>query len=174
MKMASLLPHIKVGRDSADEYHLFVMGAFTALFYPSLIAPKKEWEINDGRKRIDILYTNASDAGFFSDRRDERGVNANVVVVECKNYSKDIANPELDQLIGRFSDSGGKFGIISCRGIDNEPLLLARCKDAVRRNQGRIIYISDTDLIRMLNWKSQMNDQEIERILFRKYSEIIT
>lgn len=172
-KMASLLPHIQTGRDSADDYHKFVMGAFTALFYPNLIAPKKEWDINDGRKRIDIVYTNSSDSGFFAQKRSDAKINANVVVVECKNYSKDIVNPEIDQLIGRFNDHRGKFGILSCRDVDNKSLLIQRCRDAVRNNQGYIIYISDSDLIKMLNEKSQMNEKGIERLLYKKYNEII-
>jgi len=173
LKMVSLLPKIKKGKSSADDYHKFVMGAFTALFYPNLIAPKKEWDIHDGRKRIDIVYTNSSDSGFFSQRRNGKNTNANVIIVECKNYNQDIANPEFDQLIGRFNEARGKFGIISCRDIDNKHLVIQRCRDAALSNRGYIICISDDDIIRMLNAKSQMDEKSVDRLLYDKFTEIL-
>ncbi|MBS0994722.1 hypothetical protein [Gluconobacter cerinus] len=174
LKLASLLPEIPQGRNTADDYHKFIMGAFTALFYPDLIAPKKEWEINGGRKRIDIVYTNSSNSGFFSQRRDDPNVNANLVIVECKNYSTDIVNPELDQLIGRFNPDRGKLGIVTCRQIDDKKLLLERCKDAVKNRQGYIIVLSDYDIIRMLNLKGHLEENSIETSLHEKYRDIIS
>ena len=81
-----------------------------AIFYPSLLHPKKEAEIDEGRKRIDILFDNAAENGFFSRLVNAHRIFAPYVVVECKNYSEDPENPELDQLKGDSAESAATSG----------------------------------------------------------------
>ena len=171
--LADVFADVPTGAKHAGEYHKLVLGALTALFYPSLIHPHKEWEIHDGRKRIDIVFTNAADRGFFSQRRDDHKVNANTVIVECKNYSDDLANPEIDQLLGRFDDNRGKLGIITCRSVDDVNALEKRCRDAATRSQGYIIVLTDADLTTMLRAKAQLNDDMVEDLLHRKYRDLL-
>ncbi len=173
-QLAKFFEHVPAGKDHAEEYHRLVMGTLTALFYPDLILPQKEWEINGGRKRIDIVYTNSAESGFFAHRRDDQNVNANFVVVECKNYSKDIANNELDQLIGRFDSNIGKFGIITCRKIDNLKRLEDRCRDAASRSKGYVICLTDDDMKFMLEAKSQLRDIDISNLLHRKFRSLVS
>ena len=127
-----------------------MIGVFELFLYPNLINPTKEEEINDGRKRIDISFTNVSEKGFFVYIQDKVNIPCPLVFIECKNYSKDVANPELDQLAGRFSTRRGRFGILSCRNIDNEKLFLKRCIDTFKDDNKLIILITDTDIIRCL------------------------
>lgn len=161
------------GNKAADRYHNVVVGALTTLFYPDLIQPHKEWEIHGGRKRIDIVYTNAADTGFFAHRRDRQETCANTVIVECKNYSSDIANNEIDQLLGRFDTNRGKFGILTCRAIDNVELLQKRCQDISARGQGYIIVLTDMDLFEMLEAKAELNDRKIQEILHMKFRDLL-
>jgi hypothetical protein len=171
--LASAFAKIPTGAKHAGDYHSLVLGSLTALFYPMLIQPHKEWEINDGRKRVDIVFTNAGDTGFFSQRRSDHKVNANTVIVECKNYTDDLANPEVDQLIGRFDDNRGKFGIITCRAVKDLAALERRCRDAASRSQAYILIFTDEDIVAMLDAKSQLNDDVVENILHRKYRELL-
>ncbi|GJD29478.1 hypothetical protein PMNALOAF_0711 [Methylobacterium adhaesivum] len=172
-KIALELRKIPKGEEHADAYHSLVTGALTTLFFPDLVQPHKEWEIHDGRKRIDIVFTNAADTGFFSRRRNDQLINANTVIIECKNYSKDIANVESDQLLGRFDSNRGKFGFITYRSADNDDLLMKRCKDAASRQQGYIIPLSDDDMIEMLEAKSNLNNEFVSRRLEEKFRSII-
>jgi hypothetical protein len=172
--LAGLFEKVGQGAKHADEYHNLVMGALTALFYPDLILPRKEWEIHGGRKRIDLVFTNAANAGFFSHRRDDPLVHANMVIVECKNYSSDIANPELDQLLGRFDNNRGKFGIVACRSVDNARLLDERCKDMASRSMGYVIALTDDDIVEMLIAKSELRDERIQAILQQKYRSLLS
>ena len=171
--LASQFKNVPSGTKHADEYHMLVLGSLTALFYPSLVQPRKEWEIHEGRKRIDIVYTNAADTGFFSHRRNNANINANAVIVECKNYSSDIANTELDQLLGRFDNNRGKLGILTCRTVDDAALLLMRCKDASMRSQGYVLVLTDADLVEMLTAKSQLDDGLVEARLNQKFRQLI-
>ncbi|WP_155898570.1 hypothetical protein [Aurantimonas coralicida] len=171
--LASRFASVRPGRTHAEEYHKLVLGSLKALFYPHLIQPRKEWEIHGGRKRIDIVYTNAADTGFFSQRRNDQNINANVVIVECKNYTDDISNNEIDRLLGRFDNNRGKLGILTCRSVSDAERLHERCKDASSRSQGYVIVLTDVDLIRMLKAKSQLNDSMPEAVLHNKFRELL-
>ncbi|MGM5025124.1 hypothetical protein AB8B02_02765 [Tardiphaga sp. 862_B3_N4_1] len=172
-QLAEAFRNIPPGPKAASEYHTLVLGSFTALFYPYLTQPRKEWQVSDGRKRIDVVFINSADTGFFAQRRTDAKVNANTVIVECKNYSKDISNEELDQLLGRFDDNRGKLGIITCRSIDDGKTLLKRCRDASSRSRGYIIVLTDADLVEMLLAKSRLEDERIEHLLHSKYLELL-
>jgi hypothetical protein len=171
--LATFFSEMPPGHADASAYHRLVLGSLTALFYPDLIQPHKEWPIHDGRKRIDIVFTNAADRGFFAQRRNDHKMNANAVIVECKNYSEDLKNSEIDQLIGRFDENRGKFGIITCRSVADPKALVSRCRDAAIHSQGYIIALTDDDLVTMLIAKSHLDDEQIEGLLHRKFRELL-
>ncbi len=132
------------GPDAAPAYHDAVFNLLNALFYPALVNGRKEQQIHNGLKRIDVLYENAATSGFFQ----WLGVHypAPFVFVECKNYGKELGNPELDQMIGRFSPSRGKFGIIVCRTLDDPERFYQRCQNTADDDNGFIMALTDDDL----------------------------
>lgn len=132
------------GRESASAYEKAVEGLLSALFYPSLANPSVQHEIHDGRKRIDITYTNLAREGFFGWLGQHYP--AAHVFVECKNYGREVGNPELDQLSGRFSPSRGMFGLLVCRGFEDKELFIKRCIDTAHDRRGYIIPLDDNDL----------------------------
>lgn len=140
---------VRPGRRSADDYHRAVMGLLNALFYPALTMPKKEAPLHGGRKRVDIRYTNAATAGFFQWLAQHHP--ASHVFVECKNYTGDPANPELDQLSGRFSPSRGRFGILACRSFIDKAKFIASCRDTADDDRGFIVVLDDDDLRRLVD-----------------------
>ena len=166
------LKKIPSGSNNASDFHNLMIGIFELLLYPNLIKPTKELEINEGRKRIDICFTNVSENGFFTYVPDKVDIPCPLVFVECKNYSKDVTNPELDQLIGRFSTRRGRLGILSCRNIDNEKLFISRCADTYKDGNGLIIPITDNDIEICLK-KGKDCSKEFENILFEKSKNII-
>lgn len=142
---------IPAGPDNATKYHRLVVGILELIFYPYIINPIVEEEVNHGRKRIDIVYDNAATENFFHELHDIKNIKCPYVFVECKNYSSDPKNRELDQLIGRFSDIRGRFGMLLCRKIDNMELFIDRCKDSLKDGHGLIIPITDNDVITILD-----------------------
>lgn len=145
------LIEIPQGKESATDYHRTVVGIMELLFYPFLAHPNIEEEIHEGRKRIDITFDNCAESGFFYRLPTSYNVPSRFIIVECKNYSRDIKNPELDQLAGRFSPNRGQFGIAACRSIEDMDLFMNRCIDTAKDHRGYIIPLVDEDFIMMLD-----------------------
>lgn len=135
---------LSTGTENASAYEKAIEALLTALFYPDLVHPIYQHEIHDGRKRIDIKYTNMGGAGFFAWL--SKHYTAPQVFIECKNYGGKVANPELDQLSGRFGRSRGSFGILVCRKFDNKDRFQQSCRDTAKDDRGYIIVLDDDDL----------------------------
>lgn len=170
--LVETLGQIPSGRRHATSYHHFITGVMTHIFYPDLINPALEQEIDDGRKRIDLTFLNSAEQGFFKDRKDDPFTVAREVIVECKNYTDDIANPEIDQLSGRFDPRRGRFGIILCRTIVDEALAMRRCRDVFQAQRGVIIVLGDNDIVRLLGESEITRDIATQNLLRAKFREI--
>ena len=140
---------IPAGHENADRYHRAVEALLSALFHPALVDPHREFPLHDGRKRIDITYTNLATFGFFKWLKDSYP--AAHVFVECKNYSTDPDNPAVDQLAGRFSPSRGRFGFLVSRKVKDKPTLFQRCRDTADDDRGFIIPLDDDDLTELVD-----------------------
>lgn len=135
--------------------------------------PVIEREIHEGRKRIDINYTNIARKGFFHWLHAVHNVNASYIPVECKNYSNEIANPELDQLSGRFSVQRGVVGILCHRGYGDKASVVKRCRDTALDGRGYIIALDDDDLAEMVEERKNIEDGEGFTYLWGRFAELI-
>jgi len=171
--LAKKLEAIPAGNESASQFHDCIVGILTAIFYPSLINPKKEQDIHDGRKRIDISFQNASRDGFFYDLPNIKKVPSGYVFVECKNYTSDPKNPELDQLSGRFSVNRGRFGFLVCRTFKDKQLFIKRCKDTAQDGRGFIIALDDNDIKQLLEFRNKKDFRGLNGFLDDRYKELV-
>lgn len=162
------------GAHDADAYHRAIEALFQALFYPALVNPVRESRLHDGRKRIDIRFTNSARDGFFWRIHNHHNVQAGFVVVECKNYSEDVTNPELDQIAGRFSPTRGRLGLLVFRTADDWSTCLARCRDAFHDDRGWILPIRDEDLESLVAERRQNTDSNAYQLLEDRFAEVIS
>ncbi|WP_335950147.1 hypothetical protein [Acinetobacter bereziniae] len=173
----SELKAIPKGSNDADKYEKHIEKILTALFYPNLTYPQKQSQLHEGRKRVDIQYNNESKSGFFHWIGSHHP--SSVIFIECKNYSNKIANPEIDQLSGRFSPRRGKVGFLIFRDSDNPSLLEKRCKDTAQDDRGYMIALSDNDIIQLIEdyRRASPYNAGIERnqypILRKKFLQLI-
>lgn len=166
---------IPSGPADASAYHAFILGALTKIFYPSLTRPRKEQEVNEGRKRIDILFHNSAVRGFFARVVNSHQYFAPYISVECKNYSEDPENPEIDQLLGRLNRKRGCVGILTCRQIRDRALMLKRCRDIVNDGQKHVIIVlDDGDICTMLNFAASEKRNEIDEYMEDRLKDILT
>lgn len=162
------------GSEHATDYHNLIVGILELLLYPSLSTPKKEQSIHEGRKRIDITFNNSATSGFFFNITAKNpSLPSPFIFVECKNYTGEVANPELDQLSGRFSNRRGRVGILSCRNLDEKGAFMQRCADTFHDDRGLIIPITDEDLILALDLFPTEQVSALEQILEKKYEAIV-
>lgn len=172
LDLISRLRQIPRGNHDASAYHQLVLGILEFLLYPDLINPVKEREIHNGRKRIDITFDNASKSGVFYRISENMHIPCPFIFVECKNYTNDTTNPELDQLSGRFSFNRGRLGILTCRNFTNRELFIQRCSDTYRDDRGLILPLEDNDLINMLQNANERNREYVETYLSNIVREV--
>ena len=162
----------KPGPDQATNYHRTVFGILELLFYPRWTVPRVEDEIHEGRKRIDITFENSAETGFFFRLPTTNQIPCRIIMIECKNYSREIANPELDQISGRFSVNRGQFGIVVCREIQDMPTFMERCKDTQVDGRGTVLPLTDDDLLTMLESYEADGVEACEEILSSRFREL--
>jgi hypothetical protein len=148
--LREVLQNTGVGNDHATAYHRLMIGIAEFIFYPKLSHPRKEQEIHEGRKRIDIVMENGAHTGIFYNLPNLRHLPCAYVPLECKNYGREVGNPELDQLAGRFSVNRGKVGFLCCREFENRDLFIQRCRDTFRDDRGLVLPLDDATVLRYL------------------------
>ena len=159
------------GKEQASKYEDLIEQILSALFYPSLCNPTKQHEIHNGRKRIDITYINESRKGFFGWL--SQHYPCAFVFVECKNYGKEVGNPEMDQLSGRFSPSRGTVGILICRSIEKPDVLEQRCIDTAKDHRGFILTLSDDDVIELVESAKKGVHADDFPLLMNKFRRLV-
>ena len=154
------------------EYHRVVVSILDFLFYPHLTKPSVEQKIHQGRKRVDVTFDNGATSGFFAALANQAQLTCRYVFAECKNYGRDVGNPEIDQLSGRFSVNTGRFGLLLCRAVENINLLYERCRDTLRDGRGLVIPLVDEDLVDSLRQRARGQGFHLETKLDQAYRRI--
>lgn len=163
---------LPAGNDDADAYHRAAQDLLTALFGPYLAYPKREFKLHDGRKRVDITFSNIATKGFFA--WVAQHYPAAMVMFECKNSGSDVSNPALDQLAGRFSPSRGQHGILVCRGFENKQLFLERCRDTARDGRGYIMPLDDGDFGTLTALRREQSLSGMWKLLHDRFAFLLT
>ncbi|GAA0288681.1 hypothetical protein [Kineococcus aurantiacus] len=156
------------GQADATAYERAVEALLAALFYPDLVNPVRQRRLHDGRKIIDISYTNvaAKDTFFYWLATHYPAAN---VVVECKNYSKPLGNKEYDQLAGRFSPSRGRYGLLVYRKVEGKDAFLESCRDTAKDDRGFITPLDDDDLAQLVQEAQEGGCAQIGGLLHQRF-----
>ncbi|MEY9096514.1 DNA cytosine methyltransferase [Paenibacillus sp. RC84] len=167
------LESLSTGNEDAYSYHNLVFECLNYIFKGSFIRGKIEKKINNGRKKVDIIFDNYDETGFFAHIGKRYNIYCPKIFIECKNYSDDPGNPELDQLLGRLGRNTGWLGMLVCREIKDESKLLARCKDILNQHNKYILFLHDLDIKTLVKLKEASDDEGMREFFSVKWDELI-
>jgi hypothetical protein len=170
--LADVMDTIPTGAEQAANYHKYMCGTLEFLFYPALIHPQIEAEIHDGRKRIDIVMENNATSGVFAGIPRNARIPAGHIVIECKNYTEEIGNRELDQLSGRFSRERGQVGISCSRNMWAQDQIYKKCTDTFSDGRGLILPIDDRDVKEMLSRIANGNRPQVDDWMWQVFTRV--
>ena len=139
---------IKTGAKQASKYHRTIFGTLNGIFDGSLVNGRIEQEINTGIHRVDIMYENSANVGFFRGVKSRLSLKSDHVPVECKNYSDDVGSPEYDQLGGRLNDKDRQVGVLVVRNIVDKRKAFEHLKAKWAKRE-LIILLDDDEILAM-------------------------
>jgi SAM-dependent methyltransferase len=158
------------GKGDAKKFHRLAARILAMVFDDQLSNFKIEQEIDDGLGRIDVVFENRMEEGFF--KRLQNQINCPLIFVECKNYQKNLENPEFDQLSGRLKAKRGLFGILVCRGVKDKKKIIKQCKSKLDKDE-HIIVLDDLDLNKLVECKIYGEDGEVDDYISEKHNEVL-
>lgn len=144
------LEQTNTGTAYAEKYHRIASHIIYRVFRGSLSNMDIKQEMDGGRKIIDTVYSNTADKGFFANLSTTFQIKCPYIIVEAKNYSGDPGNEEFDQLAGRLKNEVGQFGILVCRKVKDVKAAMDRCQGYLSDNGKHVIFLTDEDLINLL------------------------
>lgn len=166
------LKKIKPGKRNASRYHKLIFSILVEIIGNRLKNPVMEEKIARDTQRVDISFKNERTDGFFKQLDEGYHINCPNIFFECKNYSHDLGNPEIFQIRCRLNKNRGQFGILICRKIEDKDKLKDRQMDAFRKEE-YIIILEDNEIQKLINYKLDSKEEEIDSFFENKFKEII-
>lgn len=162
------------GKSDAYKYEALIKLIIRYIFDKHFKNPiiEDQYEIDQGRKRIDIKVNWRQGSELKDIIITEHGLKSSFVPVECKNYSKPLKNPEYAQIIDRCNKRHRHFGIIICRERVNNKEVLRQCQDRWNNHEYLIIVLDDEDLKTLLKYRDREHQDKIIEFINRKIEEV--
>lgn len=170
-----ILVDLVPGKPDAIKYEKVIVEILKFLFQDRLDNCNSQHKFDGGRNRVDITFRNTGKPGFFRQLDSGHKIASGYVMIECKNYSKDVKNPEFQQIESRLKPHRGMFGIIICRKINDKKKLLQKQRDILigTTEHKFIILLDDNDIKKMINYKLKDSIKEIDDLLHDKLDELL-
>jgi hypothetical protein len=137
------------GLKDAHDFQRLALEILNFLFNPELIDGRLEVRTIDGTERRDIIFTNDSDATFWSYLRSEHS--SLLLMFEAKNKDK-LSNSDIAQVATYLGDRLGRLGFMLVRsapGVNQTRKAFSVYNDSHPRKI--ILFLSDDDLHEMLD-----------------------
>jgi hypothetical protein len=159
------LETIPYGQPGASAYHNTIFTLVQFVFDWALEGFEKEYKMDNGRSRIDILANNYASGGLFKDFIDQ--YHARTIPMECKNYNADLGNDQFNQIMERLGPHTSQLGMIFCRKIEDLPSVMNHLTDRWLRHEC-LILILDDELVKQLTLlRLERNISSIQSLLRR-------
>lgn len=169
------LDKLKPGKPNARKYEDLIVEILKLLFEGDRLEKcKPQTVFDEGRSRVDITFRNERKKGFFKELQSGHRIASPIIIIECKNYTRSIKNPEFQQIADRLKPHRGMFGIIICRTVSDKQRLLRKQKDYLTGTSEPkfIIILEDNDINKLIKYRLT-DDKKIDDFLMDKLDKII-
>lgn len=159
------LKSVSPGKKQAGDYHEAVYILIQFIFDWALENFSKEYKMDGGRSRIDIISSNYASGGLFKELKEN--FRATSLPMECKNYESDLGNTEFNQIMERLGEKTSRFGMIFCRKISDVSKTISHLSDRWLRHNCMILIIDDNLLEKLTMMRLNRDFRQIEGLLRR-------
>lgn len=167
------LGSIRSGKLNAGRYHEHVFELLKYVFADILSRSKMEQKMDGGRRRADVKFHNSASGGFFRIAPKNLAIPSSWILFECKNYSRDLKNPQLDQISSYLNRRRGKLAFGVCRKIYDKVKMQLRLIDIARDQEKFIMLLDDADLRRLVAFRAKGQMEAIDDFLYEKLDELL-
>jgi hypothetical protein len=157
------LDNISPGQEDANRYHNSIFTLVQFIFDWALEGFEKEYKMDNGRSRIDIISSNCATGGLFRDFI--RDYHARTVPMECKNYKADLGNQEFNQIMERLSPSTSQLGMVFCRTVSDKSSIINHLTDRWLRHRDMILIFDDELVKRFATLRLERDVENIQSLL---------
>lgn len=170
LELLAKLKALPTGTKNATAYHRVIRRLVEFSFDWCLENFDVEYEMDDGRGRIDIICDNYANGGLFAELRSD--LNATSVPIECKNYSTDLGNDEFNQLSDRLGKKSSRLGFLFCRTIGDPKAMAKHSAQRWLRHEHVILLLDDQTLQQIVQLRLLRDFHGIEACLRRMIRDV--
>jgi hypothetical protein len=149
-----------------EKYHRLVSQIILRIFRGALRNMEIKPDMNKGLAVLDTIYSN--EGGFIAKFEKDSGLKCPYVVLEAKNYSFDLENPEFNQIQARLIDGVGKLGLLVCRNIDDNEKAKEHCDAALDDGDKHLILLTDEEILGLLDLSADGDTNAINDFMDKK------
>jgi len=144
------------GKINAYRYERLISEAVKYIFKDIFIASDitRQAPLQKGKLRIDIKASWRANS-VLKDFLTFNKLESSFVPIECKNYSTDIGNEELAQILIRGNKDSRHFGIVTCRTIENEEKISDTLYEFFNDHNFLVVVLNDEDIKTLLKLQDE-------------------
>lgn len=147
-ELIDTLRGISPGKSEWSKYQKHCAAIFEYLFTPPLGKPLYELSDAFNVNRRDIILPNYAESGFWRFLRDK--YTADYIVIDAKNYKKDIPKASVLQIANYLKDFGaGLFGMV-CSPCQPNKSAIHTQREQWLVHRKMIVFINNDDLVQMI------------------------
>lgn len=164
------LDALPYGADYANRYHSTILELLKFIFDWCFRNFEKEYDMDQGRGRIDIICDNYATDGLFGQLVID--LNATSVPIECKNYASELENNEFNQLSDRLGKKTSCLGFLFCRRTIKAENVARQSIYRWLRDEKCILVFNDEEVKKLADLRLRRNFNGIESYIQKKIRDI--
>jgi len=173
--LKATLDSICPGKMMAYKYEDLVAPIIEYVFQKEFIRAtiKKQYEILNGKQRIDIKAEYKDSSTLKTALVDNIGLMSSWIPIECKNYSGPLGNPEYAQIVLRCHKRHRHFRMVFCRDVKDRKGVNEACYHIYSHHEYLVVVFDDSDLKELLQMADDERFEDIKNKIIRRAQAVL-